>query len=52
MKAGECITEENVRSVRPGFGLSPRYLPSILGKRVKRDVEAGECFSLDLIEGE
>lgn len=52
MKAGECITEENVRSVRPGFGLPPRYLPSILGKRVKRDVEAGERFSLDLIEGE
>jgi len=52
MKAGECITEENVRSVRPGFGLSPRYLPSILGKRVRRDLEAGERFSLDLIQDE
>ena len=52
IKAGERITEENVRSVRPGFGLPPRYLPVILGKRVKRDVEAGERFSLDLIEGE
>ena len=52
MKAGERITEENVRSVRPGFGLSPRYLPSILGKRVRRDLEAGERFSLDLIQDE
>ena len=52
IKAGERITEENVRSVRPGFGLPPRYLPAVLGKRVKRDVEAGERFSLDLIEGE
>lgn len=52
IKAGERITEENVRSVRPGFGLPPRYLPAILGKRVKRDVEAGERFSLDLIQDE
>ena len=52
IKAGERITEENVRSVRPGFGLPPRYLPAVLGKRVKRDVEAGERFSLDLIEDE
>ena len=52
MKAGDRITEENVRSVRPGFGLPPRYLPSILGKRVARDVEAGERFSLDLIRDE
>ena len=52
IKAGERVTEENVRSVRPGFGLPPRYLPAVLGKRVKRDVEAGERFSLDLIEGE
>ena len=52
MKAGDRITEENVRSVRPGFGLPPRYLPSILGKRVARDVEAGERFSLDMIQDE
>ena len=52
IKAGERITEENVRSVRPGFGLPPRYLPAVLGKRVKRDVEAGERSSLDLIEDE
>ena len=52
IRVGERITDENVRSVRPGVGLPPRYLPAILGKRVKRDVEAGERFSLDLIEDE
>ena len=34
MKAGEVITERNVRSVRPGFGLHPKYLKDILGKNV------------------
>ena len=52
MKEGETVTEENVRSVRPGYGLPPRYLPDVLGKRVRRDVSAGERFSLDLVEGE
>ena len=50
MKAGDVITGENVRSVRPGYGLAPRYLPLVLGKRVCRDVQAGERFSLSLLE--
>lgn len=33
MKKGDLITEKNVRSVRPGFGLHPIYLKEILGKR-------------------
>lgn len=49
MKAGEMITEENVRSVRPGFGLSPKYLSRILGKRVNRDLEKGLPFQLDFV---
>lgn len=49
IKAGEVITEKNVRSVRPGFGLHPKYLPEILGKTVARDLEMGERFSLDMI---
>lgn len=49
MKAGEVITEENVRSIRPGYGLHPKYLPQILGKTVSRNLEAGERFTLDLI---
>lgn len=50
MKEGEAITGKNVRSMRPGFGLPPRYLPEVLGKIVNRDVEKGTRFSLDLIK--
>ena len=32
MKTGDVITEKNVRSVRPGFGVHPKFLPKILGK--------------------
>lgn len=44
-KAGDVITERNVRSIRPGFGLHPRYYNEILGKKVNRDVEKGDRFS-------
>lgn len=37
LKAGDIITEDAVRSVRPGFGLPPKYLDSVLGKRLKAD---------------
>ena len=50
IKAGEKFTEENVRSVRPGFGLHPKYLPDVLGKTATRDLEMGERFSLEFIE--
>lgn len=50
IKAGEVFTEENVRSVRPGFGLHPKYLPEVLGKTAVRDLEKGERFSLDMIK--
>lgn len=38
---GEKITEKNVRSIRPGYGLSPKFYESIIGKSVNRDIEAG-----------
>ena len=38
MKAGEVITADAVRSVRPGFGLAPKMLDEVVGKRVTRDV--------------
>lgn len=47
--AGEVITENNVRSVRPGYGLHPKYLFDIIGKRVKRDLKKGERFSMDFV---
>lgn len=38
LKAGEVITADAVRSVRPGFGLAPKYLNSVIGKRLRNDV--------------
>lgn len=49
MKAGDVITEKNVRSVRPGFGLHPKYLPELIGKRVDRDLEKGEKVSWNFV---
>ena len=49
MKAGDIITEKNVRSVRPGYGLHPKYLPEILGKRVNQDLKKGDRFDLKYI---
>lgn len=52
MKTGDLISEKNVRSVRPGFGLHPKYLPELIGKRVNRDLEKGTRFSLNFISAE
>ena len=49
VKAGDVITEKNVRSVRPGYGLHPKYLNEILGKHINRDVEKGTRFELDFV---
>lgn len=49
MKTGDIITEQNVRSVRPGYGLAPKFLPEILGKRVNRDLKKGKRMSLEFV---
>jgi sialic acid synthase SpsE len=41
LQAGEMFTEENIRSIRPGSGLPPRYLKEVLGRRAARDVASG-----------
>jgi pseudaminic acid synthase len=50
MKAGDVITEENVRSIRPGYGLHPKYYAQILGKKVNTDLEKGDPIRLDFVE--
>lgn len=50
LKAGDIITEENVRSIRPGFGLHPKYYNEILGKQINQNVEKGERFDLNIIK--
>ena len=48
--AGDVITERNVRSIRPGYGLAPKHLPKILGRRVRRAIRRGTPLSFDIIE--
>jgi len=47
--AGEKLTEENIRIIRPGLGLQPRFFEEVLGKRVRTDVKRGTPLSLDII---
>ena len=39
IKKGEVFTEENIRSVRLGYGLHPKYLNDVLGRRARRDLK-------------
>jgi len=49
MRAGDIITRDNVRSVRPGHGLHTRHLDEVLGLAVARDVAKGTALSWALI---
>lgn len=49
IKQGEPLTLENVKSIRPGYGLHPRYLPSVLGRKAARDLTAGTRLSLEVL---
>jgi N-acetylneuraminate synthase len=49
MRAGEVFTARNLRAIRPGYGLPPKYLEVLLGKRVNRDVARGTPASWDLL---
>ena len=50
IKAGELISSENVRSIRPSMGLKPKYLNSVMGKTAKAEIKKGTPISLDLFE--
>ena len=47
LKAGDVITADAVRSVRPGFGVAPKYLEAVIGSRVAADVAANTRVSTD-----
>ncbi|WP_076410837.1 pseudaminic acid synthase [Shewanella sp. UCD-KL12] len=49
IKAGEVLTELNIRSVRPGYGLSPKYLPLVLGRKASQDLQTGDRLSWEVI---
>ena len=50
MRRGEKLTLENVRSIRPGFGLPPKQLSAVLGRRAARDVVRGTPLDWSLID--
>ena len=50
MKAGDIIDETCIRSVRPGFGLPPKFYDDLIGKPVTRDITANTKTSWDCIE--
>jgi pseudaminic acid synthase len=50
IKKGGVFTEENVKSIRPGYGLPPKYLKEILGKRANKDVEKGMPLEWELVD--
>ncbi|RXT04459.1 pseudaminic acid synthase [Ammoniphilus sp. CFH 90114] len=49
MKAGEVFTKENLRSIRPGLGLPPKYYDRLLGRKVSRDVSKGTPVTWELV---
>ncbi|WP_019153815.1 pseudaminic acid synthase [Robertmurraya massiliosenegalensis] len=49
MKAGEVFTEKNLRNVRPGLGLEPKYYDLILGKKINKDALKGTPLSWELL---
>ena len=49
MSKDETFTKKNVRIVRPGYGLSPKYYKDILGRKVSQDVEKGTALAWDLV---
>ena len=50
MKAGETVTADSIRSVRPGFGLAPKHYDGLIGKRLKVDVEFATPTRWDAFE--
>lgn len=50
LKAGDIITEDAVRSVRPGYGLEPKYLRTLIGHKIKNDVKEFEPVAREKIE--
>ena len=50
LKVGDVITEHHIRSVRPGFGLAPKFYDALIGAKVKRDVKKHSPVTLDVVE--
>lgn len=51
MKTGDVFTKENLRAIRPGYGLAPRYYDDLLGRKIKRNVRYGTPMKWDFLLG-
>ena len=49
VRAGEPLTADNVRSIRPGYGLAPKHLPDVLGRKAARDLKFGEPLDWSMV---
>ena len=50
IKEGEVITKEHVKSIRPGYGLAPKYMEEIIGKKTTSAVRRGNPVSFELVK--
>ena len=50
--AGEAFNDENVRSIRPGYGLPPKNLPMVIGRRATRHLKRGMALDWDMVAPE
>ena len=49
-KAGEIIHKSDIKRIRPGYGMHPKYYDDVIGKTLLQDVERGDPMTLDVIE--
>ena len=49
ISAGEILSTENIRIIRPGFGIKPKYFDSVIGRPIREDVKKGTALTWDLI---
>ncbi len=49
LKAGDILTKENLRVIRPGYGLPPKFYETLLGRKIGKDVARGTAMSWDLL---
>lgn len=50
IKRGEKFTQNNIRIIRPGYGIAPKFYPQILGKRARQDICRGMPLTMDAVE--
>jgi sialic acid synthase SpsE len=50
VKAGEVLSAKNVRAIRPGYGLKPRHMNEVLGRRAAKDISRGTPLDWSLLQ--